>query len=722
VDKKNALNLQRSKEDIMDMLRKQPVGFLDKVKIISLANKVQQDVSYQELQKNSQELQDAIQKAFTTKYNQKKELGALSRKLADLKAFELYRRKMNDLEQRAPSFGEDIEKNIGDAVSDIKHTQGLDDFKQTAKKIRQLKNEPRFAGQSPGQDLLKKLSAAAGIKLDSFFAGKSEEVRKNAAQVQGSDEQAEEFNQKMDEASKADNPQKFNNKIAELSRQNRENDLRQGQGLNQMLELKTESFKQAKKDKLDELMNKDLPSEARQEIINAAEAMEEKENARDLEGQLKELVHKIRELEKKGITSTENADKLAKASTELKDLLDGKLKAQEELKKEGDQEKGPQKSDYLEQLKQAIRNSSLGSKDKQELEALSEQLFKAQNLSQLEDIKDALENEISSLGLKGTSPKERKELNDAANSAAADLEQKLNELENASNEQSQQLQEALKKMQKSQSSSELEKNTQELNEKVKDAAQAQGKDKQDQAKLEKAVQELKEALKALMKKKAPTSAELKEIKKINEKLEQAAAIKKKFLMNEVLADSLKNIEKLSAQDAKKAGELKEKLMQLRESEGFGEAEKIISDLKNILAGGSSNEIKQEKEDAENKEKKTGSAGKDEKITSGSESPQEWKLYILSPSLIVARGTDIPLKVVAVYKDGYVKELSSELEWSSSNRQVGWVDGSNVLHPLNKGRLKIRAVYKGAFSKDIEFNVVEDINAQTVQKINREIGG
>ncbi|MCK9433007.1 MAG: hypothetical protein M0R00_08620, partial [Candidatus Omnitrophica bacterium] len=88
VDKKNALNLQRSKEDIMDMLRKQPVGFLDKVKIISLANKVQQDVSYQELQKNSQELQDAIQKAFTTKYNQKKELGALSRKLADLKAFE----------------------------------------------------------------------------------------------------------------------------------------------------------------------------------------------------------------------------------------------------------------------------------------------------------------------------------------------------------------------------------------------------------------------------------------------------------------------------------------------------------------------------------------------------------------------------------------------------------------------------------------------------------
>ncbi|MBP7836025.1 MAG: hypothetical protein KA022_00935, partial [Candidatus Omnitrophica bacterium] len=169
-----------------------------------------------------------------------------------------------------------------------------------------------------------------------------------------------------------------------------------------------------------------------------------------LEGQLKELVNKIREVEKKGITSAENADKLAKVSTELKDLLDGKLKAQEELKKEGDQEKGAQKSDYLEQLKQAIRNSSLNSKDKQDLEALAEQLFKAQNLSQLEDIKDALENEISALGLKGISPKERKELNDTAKNAAADLEQKLNELENASSEQSRQLQEALKKMQKSQ--------------------------------------------------------------------------------------------------------------------------------------------------------------------------------------------------------------------------------------------------------------------------------
>ncbi len=347
-----------------------------------------------------------------------------------------------------------------------------------------------------------------------------------------------------------------------------------------------------------------------------------------------------------------------------------------------------------------------------------------QDQAKLEKAVQELKEALKALLEKGSSEesKERKELNDTAKNAAADLEQKLNELENASSEQSRQLQEALKKMQKSQGSPELEKNARELSEKIKDAAQAQGKDKQDQAKLEKAVQELKEALKKLLKSKAPSPAELKEIKKINEKLEQAAAIKKKFLMNEVLADSLKNIEKLSALDEKKAQELKEKLMQLRESEGSGEAEKIISDLKDILAGGESGNEKKQKEEDEYKEKMTGKAGKEEKVASSTENAQEWKLYILSPSLVVVQGTDVPLKVVAVYKDGYIKELSSELEWSSSNRQVGWVDGSNILHPLNKGRLKIRAVYKGSFSKDMEFNVVEGINAQTVQKINREIVG
>ncbi len=168
IDKKNSLGIQKNKEEIMDALKKYPMGIVDKIKIISLANKIQQASSYQQLQENSGALQTAIQDAPLSKDAQK-DLSALVRKLSNLKAFELYRRKIRDLDQRSSSLGEEIEKKAADVISDIKHTEGLDDFKQTAKKIRQLKNDPRILEQESGIDMLKSLEEVSRMKLDLFF-------------------------------------------------------------------------------------------------------------------------------------------------------------------------------------------------------------------------------------------------------------------------------------------------------------------------------------------------------------------------------------------------------------------------------------------------------------------------------------------------------------------------------------------------------------------------
>ncbi len=103
-----------------------------------------------------------------------------------------------------------------------------------------------------------------------------------------------------------------------------------------------------------------------------------------------------------------------------------------------------------------------------------------------------------------------------------------------------------------------------------------------------------------------------------------------------------------------------------------------------------------------------------------EDKQQWKIYILSSPLIVSQGITVPLKVIAVCKNGYIKELTSDVEWFSTDQQVAWVDDFNFLHPLAKGETKIRVVYKGAVSKDTVVNVVESIDAQTVQKIKQEL--
>ncbi|MDP3042723.1 MAG: hypothetical protein Q8N62_08405 [Candidatus Omnitrophota bacterium] len=598
LDKKNSRNLEKSKEEVMDKLRKHPLGIFDKIKITSLTNKVQQANSYQQLQENSRALQSAIQNAPLSRDVQK-DLNVLTRNLSNLKAFELYRRKIQDLEQRSSSLGEGVEKKIADVVSDIKHTQGLDDFKQTAKKIRQLKNDSRLGEQKSGKDVIKSLEEVSRMKLDLLFTEKSEEVRKDASRKQDLGSLAEEFDRKMDGAGSAMSHQEFIEELSGLSQQNKDNNLGLSGGLGEILDLKTESFKQAKKDKLDDLVGKDFYSEVKKEILEAIEQMEEKESARDLESQQKELASKIRELERKGSISPESAAKMLKAAADFKDLLQARLKAKAELEKEEVSEKGSHKPDYLEQLQQAIGDSSLSGREKEALKALLEQLFKMQSLSQLEDVKEALKNKLSLLGLQGAS-----------------------------------------------------------------------------------------------------AAKLREINKINEKIKQAAQIKQQLLASKALADILEKIERLSQQDAAKARALEEKLEQMRKSNSPEEVEKIILDLKDVL-------------DSE-------SAQVDSNSMVEPESKQQWKVYILSSSLIVSQGITVPLRVIAVDKNGYIKELTSDVEWFSTQQQVARVDDLNFLHSLAKGKAQIKAVYKGAASKDAEVNVVEDIDAQAVQAIKQEL--
>ena len=595
LDRKNYLNLQKNKEGILDALKNYPLGIIDKIKIISLANKVQESNSYQQLQENSQALQTAIQSALLSK-NVQKDLKQLARNLFNLKAFELYRRKIRGLEQRAPSLDEETEKNIAEVISDIKHTQGINDFKQTAQKIRQLKNDSPILEQKSGKEVLKSLDEVLRIKLDLFFAEKSEKVREDASQKQDLGSSAEEFDKKMDEVGKSQNYQEFIKEFSGLNQQNKDYNLGVAKGLGEMLDLKTESFKQIEKNKLDDLIDKNISASVKKEMLEAAETMEEQENSRDLERELGQLVSRIRELEKKDNLSSESVAELLKVAADLKNLLDAQLQAESELNKEEISEKSFRKSDYLEQLQQAIEGSSLNSREKQMLKALLEQLAKVQSLSQLEDLKDALENKVSSL-----------------------------------------------KQQK---------------------------------------------------------ASAVELNKINKKFKQAAEIKQQFLMSRALADISEKIEKLSLQDAKKTQAFKEKLEQLRKDSAPEEVEKNILDLNNILNSESTQE--------------------NSESTLGQKDKQQWKIYILSSSLIVSPGATLPLKVIAVYKNKYIKELTSDLEWFSTQPQVAWVDDLNFLHPLAKGKTKISAVYKGVASKDTEVNVVENIDSQTVRTIKREL--
>jgi hypothetical protein len=229
------------------------------------------------------------------------------------------------------------------------------------------------------------------------------------------------------------------------------------------------------------------------------------------------------------------------------------------------------------------------------------------------------------------------------------------------------------------------------------------------------VKKLEEILKSLLDKKELTAKEAEEISEINEKINQAAEIKQQFIMGKALADILTKIEELSQQDKKKAEALKEKLEEMRKSDNPEEVEEIIEELKEILNTESSLP-EQEESNPESEEKEL------EELQYGlqEESNPQWEIYILSPSLVVSAGSTMPLKVIATYQKGYIKELSSDVEWFSSDPRVAVVDEFNFLHVLSAGQCRVRAAYKGSVSKDQKIYAVEDINKQTMQAIKQEL--
>ena len=513
LNKKGSQSLQKRKEEITEELKKYPLGIVDRIKIISLANKIQQTNSYQRMQESSRALQKAIRDSSLDKGAQRK-ISALARELTRQKSFELYRNKVQDVDEETSSLKGEFKKEIEEASSDVKHTAGLDDFKLTAAKIRRLKNDPRVSEEKASGSILKKLEDAARIKLDLLFAEKAEEVRGNASKKLGSGAAEGEFDDKMNKTEGAKEPREFKKDFSELGRYNRESNLGLAGGLSQMLDLKTEAFRQEKKDKLDSMMSKDLSSEARKEISKTLDEMSESDFSRNLEDQMNALRDMVKKLQSQGDLSPEAGAELLKEARELKELLDSRIKAEAELKSQGASPKERQAADYIEQLRQAIEDSSLSSQEKEVLKALSEQLFKAQNLSQLEEIKDALEKEISSLG-KGSSNKDRELLSAMAQNLSVDLQNKIEKLEDAASGQVKRMQEELKRMQESRDSRELGKNAEDLKEAIKSNT---AQDKQEQEKMLEAVERLKDTLLRLLDKKAAGAAEL---KKNLEKIEDA---------------------------------------------------------------------------------------------------------------------------------------------------------------------------------------------------------
>jgi uncharacterized protein YjdB len=83
-------------------------------------------------------------------------------------------------------------------------------------------------------------------------------------------------------------------------------------------------------------------------------------------------------------------------------------------------------------------------------------------------------------------------------------------------------------------------------------------------------------------------------------------------------------------------------------------------------------------------------------------------------------SSVSLKSVAIY-DNFIKEISPELEWFSSNPSVAFVNQLGLVYAKNTGEAEITCRYRGTVSRKCKVTVVEIIPQSDSEVIKRELG-
>ena len=191
-----------------------------------------------------------------------------------------------------------------------------------------------------------------------------------------------------------------------------------------------------------------------------------------------------------------------------------------------------------------------------------------------------------------------------------------------------------------------------------------------------------------------------EMDKIKEAFDSMAEIKRKLIIEKSLADVRAKTEDLKRVDPGEAEKIEHFLEKIRDSRTNEELKKGIDALRDYL---------------DSKKQEQGEEKKPEEI----KETGNLQVYILPPKPIIPIGQSLSLKAVAVYNKVFIKEVSPQLDWFSSEPYVAWVDEKGIVHPLAKGKTQIYATFSGKDSQKIEVTVVDRIDEQVSSVVTSE---
>jgi hypothetical protein len=198
----------------------------------------------------------------------------------------------------------------------------------------------------------------------------------------------------------------------------------------------------------------------------------------------------------------------------------------------------------------------------------------------------------------------------------------------------------------------------------------------------------------------------KDIKKLNDLVQEAAQLQKKFILAQSSVELRKNIENLKSVSARSAGYLEQSLDKAQEMKNRQDLVKKIEALSDSF------ESKQEEI-----EKSTEPFFDIQESASNEET---LKLYLLPDYVVLSLNSSILLQNLAIYNN-FIRDISSELEWISVDPTVAFVNQRGLVTALGIGQTEIVCQYGGLIKTNCKVIVVEAIPQTEAVYMRSQLG-
>lgn len=393
VDKKILKNLARIKENIGKVIQNNHIGLWQKLAMLSSVNKIEYSSSWRRIDRYSQQLKAAINDKYIHA-EAKKQLSQLTRQLKEWKSYQAYRQKLDSLTNKINSLNEGVKNDLNDLVWQISNLDKTAESGLIDKKIEKLRGELLLEKTK----LVDDAEEALNLKKEMLAFKENSQLRQKleeSGQILNKPDNLEEILNLIEESKDRQDAAK---KISQLLENLGDLDNSQlPQEAKDMLKAKLESLIKEFADAVKKQIKESSLAENGKSLLEDLRKMISEGNKGRLASSATKIEKSISTFSKQGNIVKETRDNLIKDIKIIEHLLNMRF----ELAGMQEEEKSPYKPgslDYFKRVSNLLQNSSLENEQKELLDKLMEKLVGAQTVSQIEDMLESFNREISASG------------------------------------------------------------------------------------------------------------------------------------------------------------------------------------------------------------------------------------------------------------------------------------------------------------------------------------